>query len=271
MVNRFFGITWAIAVLMVMGATAHYLRNTVNNAFFLRSAGVSQKARSNLQEALDRQTQNLGQFAKEMGQTATLEETSFQVTAVRLLRDAPLFSTVAYLNKNFDRKWVFPFSAGRQAQEKKLFTPSEARTTAKRSITTGQPASSGLINLFDGGQGILLYAPIFRGTLWQGLAEGSVQVARVALDLIDPAVGRNFRYSIIDEQQGREIYSSRSSEDKTISPTYDAYFTLPVADRTWWVLLHPHSPPPTLAIVVGTLTAEGFLGILIFYLWRRRR
>lgn len=269
--RRFLGIAWAVVVVAGMGATAHYLRNTVNNAFFLRSAGVSHVARSNLQEALDRQARDLGHMADEMSRSPTLEEIRFHEIAVRLLRDAPLFSAVAFLDKDYHRTWVFPFTAGRHIQGTSLPNPSDIRNTAHRATTSGQPAASGLVDLLQGGTGILLYAPVLRGTLWHGLAEGSIQITQLALDLIDPAVGRDFQYSIIDERQGREIYSSRSLEDKTISPAYDAYFTLPMADRTWWVLLHPHSPPPTLAILVGTLTAEGLVGLIIFYLGRRRR
>lgn len=89
------------------------------------------------------------------------------------------------------------------------------------------------------------------------------------MDLIGPALGRDFRYSIIDERQGREIFTTLSREDRTLTPAYDAFFTLSLADRTWWVLLHPQAPPPTLAIVVGALSAEAILGALVYS--RRRR
>ncbi|MBK8576501.1 MAG: hypothetical protein IPN90_12790 [Elusimicrobia bacterium] len=56
-----------------------------------------------------------------------------------------------------------------------------------------------------------------------------------------------------------------------MTPAYDSFFRLAMADRTWWVLLHPHAPPPTLAIVVAVLSAEGILGTLIYFLWRRRK
>jgi len=254
-----------------MAVTAHHLRNTVNNAFFLRSAGVSQEAQSNLQETLDRQTRDLGNVAYEMGRSATLEETGFQEKAVRLLRDAPVYSAIAFLNESLKRHWVFPFTSSRITQGTTLTNPSEEWAAAHRSARTGEPAASGLLDLMEGGRGILLYAPVQYGGKWTGLLEGSVQIARVALDLISPTVGQDFHYTIIDERQGREIYASSSSRVKNVSPAYDSYFSLPVADRTWWVLLHPQAPPPTLAIVVGALCAEGFLGFLIYYLWRKRK
>lgn len=254
-----------------MAATAHHLRNTVHNAFFLRSAGVSQEARSNLQETLDRQTRDLGDLAYEMGQSATLEETGFQEKAVRLLRDAPVYSAIAFLNESFRRQWGFPFTSRRLTQGTNLVNPSEEWTAAHRSVSTGEPAASGLVDLMEGGRGILLYAPVHYGGQWTGVLEGSVLIARVALDLISPTVGRDFYYTIIDERQGREIYASPSPGVKNVSPAYDSYFSLPVADRTWWILLHPQAPPPTLAIVVGALCAEGLLGFLIYYLWRKRK
>jgi sensor domain CHASE-containing protein len=264
-------IAWVLVVLISMGATARYLRNAVNNAFFLRSAGISQNARANLQEYLDRQSENLGNFADQMGQSPSLEESTFQEKAVRLLSDAPVFSAIAFLNDKFRREWVFPFASSRGVQGTELKGPSDALGAAKRALKTGQPAASGLVDLIQGGTGVQLYAPVFQGSLWQGLVEGPIRVGQLAMDLIGPALGRDFHYSIIDERQGREIFTTLSREDRTLSPAYDAFFTLSLADRTWWVLLHPHAPPPTLAIVVGALSAEAILGTLIFILWRRRR
>lgn len=156
-----------------MGATARYLRNAVNNAFFLRSAGVSKTAgRLNLQEYLDRQSRDLGSFADQMGQTPSLDETSFQEKAVRLLREAPVFSAIAFLNDNFRREWVFPFAASRGVRGTELKGPSDAMGAAKRALKTGQPAASGLVDLLQGGNGVQLYAPVFQGSVWQGLVKG---------------------------------------------------------------------------------------------------
>ncbi len=267
----FLSVAWALFVLTAMGLTARYLKNAVNNAFFLRSAGVSQQARSDLQEYLDRQSEHLGQFAEQMGQSPTLEESTFQEKAVRFLRDAPVFPAVAFLNEKYYREWVFPFAASRGVRGTALKGPSDSMGAAKRALKTGQPAASGLVDLLHGGTGVQLYAPVFQGSLWQGLVEGPIRVGQLAMDLIGPALGRDFRYSIIDERQGREIFTTLSQKDRSDTPAYDAFFTLSLADRTWWILLHPQSPPPTLAIVVGALSAEGFLGALIYFLWRRRQ
>jgi len=254
-----------------MGVTARYLKNAVNNAFFLRSAGVSQQARTDLQEYLDRQSENLGQFADQMGRSPTLEESTFREKAVRFLREAPVFPAVAFLNDQFHREWVFPFAASRGVRGTVLKGPSDPMGAAKRAIKTGQPAASGVVDLIQGEKGVQLYAPVFQGSLWQGLVEGPIRVGQLAMNLIGPALGQDFRYSIIDERQGREIFTTLSPKDRNGTPAYDAFFTLSLADRTWWVVLHPPSPPPTLAIVVGALSAEGILGALIYILWRRRQ
>jgi hypothetical protein len=253
-----------------MGATAHFLKNTVNNAFFLRSAGISQRARANLQEYFDRQSRDLGIFADQVGRSPTFEEMTFQEKAVRFLHDASAFSSVAFLNTQYRREWVFPFTASRNTRGTELKSTSDDLRAAQRSLKTGQPSASGLMPLVQGGSGILLYAPVFRESLWQGFVEGPIHVGRLALELIGPAVGKNFHYSIIDERQGRELYTTLVQRDRSVTPAYDAFFTLAMADRTWWVLLHPQTPPPTLAIVVGVLCAEGIVGALIYFLWRKR-
>lgn len=262
---------WGLSIMTAMGATAHFLKKTVNNAFFLRSESVSQNARASVQEYLDRQARDLGSFAQEMGQSPTLEESTFQEKAVRLLRDAPAFFSVAFLDDQYRREWVFPYAVSRVSRGTGLTSPSDAMNAAKRSLKTGQPTASGLVDLVHGGTGVLVYSPVFREALWQGLVEGPIQVTRMALDLISPAVGKDFHYSIIDERQGREIYSTLSQEDRAMPSAYDSFFTLALADRTWWVLLHPQSPPPTLAVVVGTLSAEAIFGVLVFFLWRKRK
>ncbi|MBK8576500.1 MAG: CHASE domain-containing protein [Elusimicrobia bacterium] len=141
---------------------------------------------------MDRQARDLGNFADQMGRSPELAETTFQEVAVRLLREAPLFSAVTFLNDRFRREWVFPFAAGRGVKGTELNGSPDELGAAKRSLKTGQPAASGLLTLTHGEKGIHLYVPVFRESLWQGLVEGPIQVGRLALELIGPSAGKDF-------------------------------------------------------------------------------
>lgn len=270
-IARGVGALWIAACLAAMALTVRYLKGAVRNAFVLQSAGVSQQAQANLQELLDRHTRDLGELAQELGDAPPVGQRDFEDRAARVLPENPAFAALNFINRDFILTWGFPYAANRAAEGLDLKTHFAGLAAARRAIERHGPAASGLVDLLQGESGVLVYAPIFEGDTWRGLIEGALQIPRFAARVIAPLFGPRFRFMIIDERRGEELYSNLRDADRARTPAYDAYFTLTVADRIWWVVLHPAAPPPTLALVVAALMGELAVGAGVLTLaWRRK-
>lgn len=254
---------FAGGTLSAMGATVLWVRDAVNNAYFLRSTGPIQNARAGLQENVDRQVRDLNAVADGVSTDGEFGPEAFQHRAARALGDSAPMRALDFVDRSGRVLWTFPFSPERRERGLTGARSAAADRAGREQRTT----ASGLIDLWDGRVGVALYAPVFRGSLWTGLVEGTLEVWRVALAGA-PGLGERFDVTFVDETQGRE-YRPVESPGRA-SPAYDHYFPLNLADRTWWVILHPLRPPPALAIVVGALLLEALLGGVVVYLWLRR-
>ncbi len=263
-------VLWIAACLGAMGATVPLLKGAVNNAFFLRSAGISQSAQTGLQEWVGRHSRDLNDLAQNLGAAAENDERDFEGRAVRVLRQGAAFAAVNFINDRFVMIWGFPYAENRSARGLDLKTRHDALAAARRSLELRGPAASGLVDLLQGGLGVLFYTPVYRDDQWVGLVEGAFRMARFATEGATPFLGPGFRFAVVDERRGEELFSTLSEADRFRTPAYDTFFTLAVADRMWWMILHPVSPPPALAIVSGVLLLEAALGAGLFCLaWRR--
>lgn len=255
---------FAAGTVAAMAATVLWVRDAVNTAFFLRSESDAQRARAALQESVDRHVRDVGQVAADVSDEADFGPDAFQRRAARAVGDGAAVRALDFLDRSGRALWTFPFSPERAGRA----LAGDRADAATRAERTQRTTASGLIEMWDGGVGVALYAPVFRRAAWSGLVESTLEVLRVAAGGA-PALGDRFDVTIVDERQGREY---RATESRGRAPAaYDNYFPLALADRTWWIILHPLRPPPALAIVSSTLFAEALLGGLIVYLlWRRK-
>ncbi len=261
-------VAWAALFLLAggtlsaMGATVLWVRDAVNNAYFLRSTDDAQRARTALQENIDRRVRDLGALADGLTTEDGFGAETFQQRAARALGEGGPVRAMDFIDTTRRVLWTFPFSTDRAGRG---LTGGRA-TAAERAAREQRTTVSALLDLWDGGVGVALYAPVFRNALWAGWVESTWDVLRVALGA--PGLGARYDVTFVDPEQGREV---RPVESPDRAPAaYDNYFPLALADRTWWMILHPLRPPPALAIVVAALVVEALLGgTFVYLLWRR--
>lgn len=247
-----------------MAATVLWVRDAVNTAYFLRSEKDAQSARAALQESIDRDVRDVGQVADDVSDEADFGPDAFQRRAARAVGDGAAVRALDFLDRSGRALWTFPFSPERADRA----LTGDRADAAGRAEHTQRTTASGFIDLWDGGVGVALYAPVFRRASLSGLVESTLEVLRVATGGA-PALGDRFDVTIVDEKQGREFNPTESPGRAPAA--YDNYFPLTLADRTWWIILHPLRPPPALAIVTAALCAEALLGgFFIYLLWRRK-
>lgn len=246
------------------------MKSAVQNIYLLRSAGVSQKAQATLQELAERHARDISQMAEEVGFDYGMDEAGFQSRAVRVMGQNPAYTAVALIDEHFLVRWAYPFRSAQQAAPRPLEERFGAAAAARKSRDTRQAAATGREELDGGAQGVYLYAPVHRGPDWYGFIEGALETTKLALTGIAPFAGTDFRFAIVDDRRGDELFSTLSETDRARTPAYDSYFTLAIADRTWWVVLRPSAAPPALALVIAALILEMAAGAAALYIGYRR-
>jgi hypothetical protein len=71
-----------------------------------------------------------------------------------------------------------------------------------------------------------------------------------------PAAPARHDLSLMDESSVRPFYETAARQDDPFRGAYDSFFTLRFADRRWWGVLHPQSPPTVLGPLVGVMFLE---------------
>jgi sensor domain CHASE-containing protein len=260
-----FGLTSA-----VMAASVWFIKRESQRNFNARSARFTQLAQTQTQESVDASQKALARIAQTMGAASKPDKEQFKDLAAETLRQHPGFAALNYVNGDFVVEEVYPFAANRTALNLDLKSRFDVLPVAHRAITHRQPSVTDLIDLVQGGKGFLLYAPIFRDDRWAGFVEAAFKINDFAATFLDKALAADHDYTVIDETNGKEVHTSLLPTAYERSTPFDTYFTLRVADRTWWVILHPKSPPMVLLPMVFVLLLELCLGGLGFYwLWRR--
>jgi len=88
--------------------------------------------------------------------------------------------------------------------------------------------------------------------------------------ILEKDLGEDYHYTVIDETNGKEVYTSLPPSAYERSTPYDTYFTLRLGDRTWWIILHPKSPPMVLLPLVVVLVLElGLAALGVYRLWKK--
>lgn len=259
-----FGFTAAL-----MAASVWFIKRESQRNYNARSARFTQLTQTQTQESVDQNLKALARLTQTIG-VAGADKEQFKDLAAESLRQHPGFAALNYVNGDFIVEEVYPFAANRTALNLDLKSRFDVLPVAHRAITRRETSATDLIDLVQGGKGFLLYAPIFRDDRWSGFVEAAFKINDFTAAFLDKGLADDYNYTIIDETNGKEVYTSLLPTAYERSTPFDTYFTLRLADRTWWVILHPKSPPMVLLPLVFVLMLELCLGGLgFFWLWRR--
>jgi sensor domain CHASE-containing protein len=268
---RLVGLTagLAAATFALMGSSVWVIKREALQRYNARASQVTQKLQTETQDFVDRHIRGLDDVAALYAAGTPVTKDRYKEVASDVLKRNPGYSSVNYVNRDFIVEEIFPYGPNRTALNLDIKSRFDVLPVAHRAITHRKPATTDLIDLVQGGQGLLILSPVFQGDRWAGLVEGVFKVGDFTQTLLEKPVGKSYHYTVLDETSGREIFTSLLPTAYQRSTPYDTYFTLRLGDRTLWVILHPKSPPFILLPLIVVLALELCLGGLGFYLlWR---
>jgi sensor domain CHASE-containing protein len=255
-------VAWGTALLL--SSSVRIVKSHTAVIHRLRTAAVTDKMKTALQDAADSHTAALSDLSRSLEAAPPRNDDEYRELAVRAAAQGPAFMAVNFLDHRFIEKFLFPYGPNRALQGMDLKTRADALPIAHRALTSRRPAATDLVPLVQGGEGFLEYTPVFADNRWEGLVEGALDRDAFAGRYVLPATPEGHDVTILSESSDRPFFDSGRGGEAVRGP-YDFYFTLRFGDRRWWVVLHPRRAPSPLAPLVGVMLLELGLGSLLAY------
>ena len=203
-----------------------------------------------------------------------MEEALWQADAATYMRDFGSFQAVEWVDEHFIIRWLEPRENNEGALGFNVAFNEERLQALTQSARTGQRDMSGILDLQQGGNGLVIYEPITVNGSNLGFIAGVFRLDRVVDALIRPRLQHEFEVTLI-ESGGRSYVAT---SDEALAATFTVRLPVNLASYDWQVQLVPtqtwvdalRSPWPWILFwtlfAIGTLfsllaiTAQLFLG-----------
>lgn len=117
------------------------------------------------------------------------------------LDDFRTFQAIEWIDRDFYIRWIEPMEGNEDVQDYNVAFNEERRRSLTAAAATGQLDISGVIELKQGGKGLVVYAPIGLGDENNGFIAGVFRLAHLTDALLTPRVQDHFRVSILENGQ----------------------------------------------------------------------
>lgn len=188
-------------------------------------------------------------------------EAAWRADARHYLNDFGVYQAIEWIDRDFVIRWLEPISGNQSVVGYNVAFSDRRRQALETARTTGQYDISGIIDLKQGGKGMVIYAPVGTGASNNGFIAGVFQIETLVQQLLTSRVLQSFQVGIRDNgelsyqlNQLADISDTFAQTQTVDLPTLD--WTLTVSPTSTWVDSQ-RSDWPWL-----TFTAVLFMGLL---------
>lgn len=145
------------------------------------------------------------------------------------------FQAIEWVNTNFIVRWVIPLEGNEQAQDLDLSFNKNLMVKLQKAMKTGKVSIPPVIDLRQGGKGLLVYVPIISDESFEGFILGVFKVK----DLIENLINKNYASGIIIKiyENNNEIYNN--TKGSTLFSKYKHETDLNFYGRPWKIKVWP--------------------------------
>ncbi len=186
-------------------------------------------------------------------------EDEWQSDVNHYLQDQPGYISIMYVDKDYKIRWVAPKSEGVSIRGYNFYQDVSSRTEMLASKEANKPLFTNKIDLLEGGQGIILFSPIFKNNTFNGFMVGLIN-AQVMLDTIISRYHLNgYNIKITDKN---EILYSQEDTNYRYYNDWNVSTKITILGRNWHIIVWPSSElynqiitkwQPTLTLLIGIL------------------
>lgn len=212
--------------------------------------GIKKQDRVSLQHSLDNQAQLMAgrlqrdflvhveaveRMAKRLEADPSISRQLWTADARNFLEDFGVYQAIEWIDADYVIRWLEPLEGNEAVIGYNVAFSPERLAALQEAQATGNLNLSGVIDLKQGGKGLVIYAPINRGSANNGFIAGVFQMDVLAGDLLAPDAADPLRIDIISG--GNPVYRFNADIDADDTFSSEARVTLPTLD--WSLLITP--------------------------------
>ena len=194
---------------------------------------------SAMASVLEREFRILAQATRRMAQrmqaSPDIPEDIWRQDARNYLRDMDIFQAIEWVDRDYIIRWLEPATGNPDMVGYNVAFSDARRKALAAAQSSGTVDISGVINLHQGGKGLVIYAPIGSGAANNGFIASVFRMEKLLQQLLNRRVLGAFRMEILDH--GKLSYELNSSEPADPGFRYTLAVDLPVLD--WALALTP--------------------------------
>ncbi|WP_421843152.1 bifunctional diguanylate cyclase/phosphodiesterase [Marinobacter algicola] len=183
---------------------------------------------------------SISRMAKRFEALPNMPNEIWEQDARRYLSDFGVYQAIEWIDRDYIIRWMMPVEGNEDAIGFNVAFSPERRASLLEAKTTGNLDISGIVNLKQGGKGMVIYAPIFTGDANNGFIAGVFRMETLASHMLSNRALTSFHIEI--REKGDPAYELNGSMDtdsrfsRTLDvdlPTLD--WTLAVTPSISWV------------------------------------
>lgn len=195
-------------------------------------------------------------------------ENEWRTDVLNYIADQPGYQAIEWVDKSFHVRWVAPDLGNEDIKGLNIYQLGKQHTEMKNALRLKKIQMTHLINLIQGGKGIIYFDPIFKHNEFDGFMVGVIHTDVMLTQLINSKLSKGFGIEIHD---GNQLLFGVSDQEKTFYTNWSHSKELPLLGQTWRITVWPtadlyyqsiSSWLPSLTLILG-IFAAGLSGFLI--------
>lgn len=196
--------------------------------------GIEKQDRTQVQANLDNEASSMAsrlereflvhadaitRMAQRFEATPTTSRETWEQDARNYLADFGVYQAIEWIDQNYVIRWMMPLEGNEDAIGYNVAFSPERLASLQQAQATGNLDISGVIDLKQGGKGMVIYAPIFSGDANNGFVAGVFRMETLVRHLLTSRTLESFRIEISEGGEPAYELNDTTSADTSFSRT----------------------------------------------------
>lgn len=190
-----------------------------------------------LERRFENHVEALSRMAHRLAEVPDMPESVWRADARHYLMDFGIYQAIEWIDSHYVIRWIEPMDGNEAAAGFNVAFSDTRRQALDRAAASGQLDTSGVIELAQGGTGLVIYAPVSTGEDNRGFIAGVFQMRGLATSLMTERVRNAFHIKIYEN--GELAYQLNPKSDH--QERYTKQVTVDLPSFRWQISLSPSS------------------------------
>jgi sensor domain CHASE-containing protein len=230
--------------------------------------GNTTETRNRIIALMEARIEILVRLAQRWEHSAGTPRPAWEADARDIAADFPGFQAIEWVDPSYHVRWIVPQKGNERILNLDLTQEDRRRMAVETARNRHHAIVTPLVQLYQGGQGFLVYVPIFSGTNFAGFIAGVFRAQDLFDAILTPDIAPDHAITLLN---GTEIVWQRSPSPPPEEPQWVRSAAIALPGVAWRLLVWPtpalaaqlKSSLPLAVLVAGCL-ASGLLALMVF-------